>query len=99
VSRLRLSETRPADDTPWGVFKCWRLKLLSNKVLLSLKEVSALAGLSLRTTTKLIASGEIKSIRVGRRRLVPRDELDRFARGDHSTGLQEKSVHEKMVGR
>lgn len=73
--------------------------MLSNKVLLSLKEVSVLAGLSLRTTTKLIASGEIKSIRVGRRRLVPRDELERFARRDHSTGLQEKSVLPKQVGR
>jgi len=44
--------------------------MLSSKVLLSLTEVSTLVGLSLRTTTKLIASGEIKSIRVGRRRLA-----------------------------
>ena len=72
--------------------------MLSSKVLLSLREVSVLAGLSLRTTTKLIASGEIKSIRVGRRRLVPRDELERFARQDHSTDLHEKSVLRKKVG-
>jgi excisionase family DNA binding protein len=59
--------------------------MLSTKVLLSLKEFSFLAGLSLRTVTKLIASGEIKSIRVGRRRLVARAEVDRFAQRDHST--------------
>jgi excisionase family DNA binding protein len=73
--------------------------MLSSKVLLSLKEVSVLAGLSLRTTTKLIASGEIKSIRVGRRRLVPRDELERFAQRDHQTDQREKSVLQKKVGR
>jgi excisionase family DNA binding protein len=73
--------------------------MLGSKLLLSLKEVSHLVGLSLRTTTKLIATGEIKSIRVGRRRLVPRDELVRFARRDHSTIRQRKPVHGKQVGR
>jgi len=73
--------------------------MLGSKVLLSLQEVSVLAGLSLRTTTKLIASGELKSIRVGRRRLVHRDELERFARRNHSTTPQQKSVLRKKVGR
>jgi excisionase family DNA binding protein len=77
------------------VFKLLEQPMLSSKVLLSLKEVSHLTGLSLRTTTKLIGTGEIKSIRVGRRRLVPRDELVRFARRDHST----QSVPRKRVGR
>lgn len=73
--------------------------MVTEKLLLSLKEFSYIADLSLRTTTKLIASGEIKSIRVGRRRLVHRDELERFARRDHPTDLREKSVLRKKVGR
>lgn len=58
--------------------------MLNQKVLVSLKEFSVLTDLSLRTTNKLIATGELKSIRVGRRRLIPRIEIDRFARKDHS---------------
>ena len=73
--------------------------LLNEKILLSLKEFALLAGLSLRTTTNLVASDEIKSIRVGRRRLVARTELDRFARRDHSTDTRSKSVLRKKVGR
>ena len=53
--------------------------MLSNKVFLSLKEFSFFTGLTLQTTTKLVASGEIKSIRVGRRRLIPIGEVELFA--------------------
>jgi excisionase family DNA binding protein len=73
--------------------------LLCSRVLFSPKEFSTLTGLSLRTTTKLIASGELRSLRVGRRRLVHRDELDRFARRNHSTTPQQGSVLRKKVGR
>lgn len=73
--------------------------MFSQKVLLSLREVSGLVGLSLRTITKLIGLGEIKSIRVGRRRLVPRDELERFARRNHPTENRGKPVPRKKVGR
>jgi excisionase family DNA binding protein len=73
--------------------------LLSSRILFSPREFSALTGLSLRTTTKLIASGELKSIRVGRRRLVHRDELERFARRNHSTAPQPVLVLRKKVGR
>jgi excisionase family DNA binding protein len=73
---------------------------LLHKVLLSLNEFAFLASLSLRTTTKLVASNEIKSIRVGRRRLICRAELDRFARQDHpTTEPQEKSAFRTKVGR
>jgi excisionase family DNA binding protein len=58
--------------------------LLNQKVLFSLKEFSLLTGLSLRTANKLVASNELRSIRVGRRRLIPRVELDRFVKSDHS---------------
>jgi excisionase family DNA binding protein len=82
-------------------------KLLAEKVLLSLKEFSSLAGLSLRTTSKLVASREINSIRVGRRRLISRAELERFALSDHPlTGTYTREApppakpdHRKKVGR
>jgi excisionase family DNA binding protein len=72
--------------------------MLSDRVLLSLPEFSVLASISLRTTAKLIANGELRSIRVGRRRLVPHSELERFTKKDHST-VEAHSVHEKKVGR
>jgi excisionase family DNA binding protein len=65
-------------------------KLLAEKVLLSLKEFSSLAGISLRTTAKLVASREINSIRVGRRRLISRAELERFALSDHLSTVKYK---------
>jgi excisionase family DNA binding protein len=58
--------------------------LLGCKILLSRREFSLLTGLSLRTIAKLVASGEVDSIRVGRRRLIPRSALDRFVKRDHS---------------
>jgi excisionase family DNA binding protein len=69
--------------------------VLSSKLLLSLKEFSFLAGLSPRTTTKLVVSGEVASIRVGRRRLIPKSALLRFVQRNHST----QSVPRKKVGR
>ncbi len=67
--------------------------LLSNKVLLSRKEFSSLTSLSLRTTASLLASGDLRSIRVGRRRLIPRTELERFAKRDHpALSVQRKKV-------
>jgi len=70
-------------------------KLLSSKVLLSRKESSTLTGLSLRTIAKLLASRELGSICVGRRRLIPLTELKKFAKCDHPT----TSVPRKKVGR
>jgi excisionase family DNA binding protein len=65
-----------------------------SKLLLSRKESSALTGLSLRTISKLIAAGELRSIRVGRRRLIPRSAITRFVQSDHATS----SVPRKKVG-
>jgi excisionase family DNA binding protein len=58
-------------------------KLLCSRVLLSRKEASALTGLSPKTVAKLIASRELRSIRVGRRRLIPRADIDQFVKRDH----------------
>jgi len=71
------------------------MQRLSTKFFLDRKEFSALTGLSLRTVANLIASRELHSIRVGRRRLIPQTELIRFSKCDHST----KSAPRKKVGR
>ena len=80
--------------------------MLSNKVFLSLKEFSFFTGLTLQTTSKLVASGEIKSIRVGRRRLIHVGEvelfalqLELFALEEDPIGSDTKSVQRKKVGR
>jgi len=49
------------------------------------REAAQVLGISVRTLETLIALGELKSVRVGRRRLIPRGELERFARRDHPT--------------
>ena len=44
-------------------------------------------------TDNLQASRELRSIRVGRRRLIPRARLERFTKRDHAT-----SAHSQKVG-
>jgi excisionase family DNA binding protein len=68
---------------------------LGNRVLFSPREFSTLTGLSLRTTAKLIASREVHSIRVGRRRCIPKTAVLSFIERDHSI----QSAHGKKVGR
>lgn len=81
-----------------GVFTCWRNPLLREKLLLSLKEFSVLTGLSPRTTSKLVCLQEVGSIRVGRRRLIPRAELTRFILSDHPTTAVLDAASRKKVG-
>lgn len=50
----------------------------SDKVLLSKRETAQVLSLSLRTIDGLIAKGDIAAIRIGKRVLVPRPEIDRF---------------------
>lgn len=55
-------------------------RLLWNK-----REAAASLGISVRTIELLIAARELKSVRVGTRRMIPVRELERFARRDHAT--------------
>jgi len=56
---------------------------MEEPLLLSKRDSAAALGISLRTLEMLIAVRELKSVRVGRRRLIPRRELEKFARRDH----------------
>ena len=57
-------------------------RALVEEGMVSIAEAGAVAGLSARTIRRLIASGELVTTRIGRRRLVPRRALmDLLARG------------------
>jgi excisionase family DNA binding protein len=56
---------------------------MADKVLLSRREAAQLLSLSVRTIDHLIKSKEIVVRRVGRRRLIPAIEVERFTRRDH----------------
>lgn len=55
------------------------------RILCSKRDAASALGISVRTLETLIAVKELKSVRIGRRRMVPRVELERFARRDHAT--------------
>jgi len=57
----------------------------SERVLLTKRDAAFALSVSLRTIDSLIAGGELKTTRIGRRRLIPRRALEIFARTDHST--------------
>ena len=48
----------------------------------SIAESEALSGLSRSSRYRLIAAGRLKTIQRGRRRLVPREELERLCQSD-----------------
>jgi excisionase family DNA binding protein len=54
-------------------------------LLLSRKDAAVALGVSVRTLENLIASKELTPRRIGRRCLLERRELERFARRNHDT--------------
>lgn len=54
------------------------MKSTIEPLLISQQDVSRLTGLGLSTTKALIARGKIASIKIGRRRMIPRAELERY---------------------
>jgi excisionase family DNA binding protein len=43
----------------------------SEPLLVSVREAAEMLGVSIRTAAKLVDSGELRSLKIGRRRLVP----------------------------
>jgi excisionase family DNA binding protein len=73
---------------------------VTDRLLWSKRESASALGISVRTLENLLSVRELKSVRVGRRRMISQNELERFARHDHTTkpraingGLETKSVH------
>lgn len=48
--------------------------------LLTIPETAARLRLGQRTIERWLATGEIRSVRLGRRRLIPQEEVDRLLR-------------------
>ena len=62
----------------------------SEKLAVGRFEAARLLSISLRTLDSLLARGEIKARRCGRRVLFPVEELQRFLKHDHSTSDDSK---------
>ena len=59
---------------------------MEDRVVLTVNEVAKLLGLSRASAYQGVARGEIPSIRVGRRILVPRQALERMLEGNSKPG-------------
>ncbi len=51
---------------------------MENRLLVSVEEASAILSLGRSKVFELVAAGEIESLKVGRRRLIPRQALDAY---------------------
>ena len=59
---------------------------MQDKILaLDIDEAAKRLSLSPRTVATLIAKGELGSLKVGRRRIIPLGALEEFLRRDHTT--------------
>ena len=56
-----------------------------NVLAVSVQEAARRLGVSERTVATLLARNELPSRRIGRRRVIPVVELERFLRRDHKT--------------
>jgi excisionase family DNA binding protein len=52
-------------------------------ILFSRKQAASLLSISLRGLDYLLSQGKLRARRVGKRVLIPRQEIERFARSDH----------------
>jgi excisionase family DNA binding protein len=64
---------------------------MSEQLLVSKRDAAAMLGLCVRTVEKLISLKELPSRRIGRRRLIEKTALERFARRDHQTQQERKN--------
>ncbi|MEU4283604.1 helix-turn-helix domain-containing protein [Nocardiopsis dassonvillei] len=54
---------------------------MDEKIAYSVEEAAQALSLGHTTVKKLIATGQLTSVRVGRRRLIPRSELESYVNG------------------
>jgi excisionase family DNA binding protein len=58
---------------------------MHERLLLSKREAATMLGLSTRTVENLIRLKELPARRIGRRCLIEKQTLDKFAKRDHAT--------------
>lgn len=73
-------------------------QLAPQKILLDRRSAAAALSISIRSLDILVATKQLASRRVGRRRLIPRVELERFARRDHRTQQERKGNEDAGQG-
>ena len=54
------------------------LQHFGNPLLLTINQVAAMLNLGRTKTYEIVRSGKIKSVKVGSRRLIPRQDVERF---------------------
>jgi excisionase family DNA binding protein len=60
------------------------------KYLYTIPQAASSLGISQKTVWHYLATGELKARRIGRRKLIPRESLERFAARDHAGRPKEK---------
>ena len=70
----------------------------SERLLLSLKEAQSMTGLGRSTVLKMAHSGQIPSVKIGRRRLFPADKLRIWVASlDGTEPLSWSEIHEQTM--
>jgi excisionase family DNA binding protein len=69
---------------------------MDEQLLVSKRSAAAMLGLSVRTLENLISLKELPARRIGRRCLIERTTLERFARRDHRT-KQKANQHDTAL--
>jgi len=59
-----------------------RLDATSERTTLTVPEAARLLGLGLSKFSDMVVSGQVPSIKAGRRRLIPKDALDQWVRDE-----------------
>lgn len=67
------------------------------KLLYSRQEAAAALGISRRSIDYYIAGGEIRTVRIGSRVLIPASELRKFASKNHYGPIRQPRVAERAV--
>jgi excisionase family DNA binding protein len=73
-------------------------ELLDSRLLFPKAEAARLLGVSLRTVDYMLARGDLKARRIGKRVLFERSELERFARRDHRGRRAAEAESRKIAG-
>lgn len=67
------------------------------RLLFPKKEAAYLLGISSRSLDYLIGDRRLKAVRIGKRTLIPRDELKRFARADQPEPIRSVTISGQEV--
>jgi excisionase family DNA binding protein len=71
--------------------------MTDSRILFSKKAAAEMLDLSVRTVDYLLASGELEYRKVGRKVLIPRVALTRFAGSDHSIERKQSKIGRTRV--